>query len=135
MSVFKSRLSFECSYYNKLSSDQILRAQTSDASGYITQLINVGESRNQGLEMMVNFSPVVAKNFSWNLNYNAAYNTSRVLSLGTGTSDTIITVGTGDFTGELRQVVGKPIGKAVGFAVIVRYLIPLRLVWHHNAIK
>ncbi len=118
MRLFKSRLSFEFSYYNKLSSDQILRAQTSDASGYTTQLINVGESRNQGLEMMVNFSPVVAKNFSWNLNYNAAYNTSRVLSLGTGTSDTIITVGTGDFTGELRQVVGKPIGQLYGYGFL-----------------
>jgi outer membrane receptor protein involved in Fe transport len=118
MRLFKSRLSFEFSYYNKLSSDQILRAQTSDASGFITQLINVGQSRNQGLEMMVNVSPVATNNFTWNLNYNAAYNTSKVLSLGTGVSDTIITVGTGDFTGELRQVVGKPIGQLYGYGFL-----------------
>jgi outer membrane receptor protein involved in Fe transport len=118
MRLFKNNLSFEVSYYNKLSSDQILQAQTSDASGYIRQLINVGESRNKGVETMINFSPVNTKVFYWNTSFNAAYNTSRVLSLGNNISDSIITVGTGDFTGELRQVVGKPIGQLYGYGYL-----------------
>jgi outer membrane receptor protein involved in Fe transport len=118
MKLLNSKLSFEVSYYNKLSSDQILRAQTSDASGYQTQLINVGESRNKGVEMMINFSPVITKSFSWNVSANAAYNTSEVLSLGTSVSDSMITVGTGDFSGELRQVVGKPIGQLFGYGYL-----------------
>ncbi|MGI8636297.1 MAG: outer membrane beta-barrel protein, partial [Segetibacter sp.] len=120
MRMFKSKVSLEFSYYDKLSSDQILRAQSSDASGYLTKLINVGESRNKGLEMMLNLNltPYTSKNFSYNLNFNAAYNTSKVLSLGENLSDSIITVGTGDFTGELRQVVGKPIGQLYGYGYL-----------------
>lgn len=108
----------ELSYYNKLSSDQILQAQTSDASGYLTQLINVGQSRNKGVEMLLSFSPLTTKKFNWNFSFNAAYNRSKVLSLGTSISDSMITVGTGDFSGELRQVVGKPIGQLYGYGYL-----------------
>jgi len=118
MKMFDNRLSFEVSYYNKLSSDQILRAQTSDASGYLTKLVNVGESRNQGVEMLLNVTPIASKNFTWTTGFNGAYNESKVLSLGTGAGDTTITVGTGDFTGELRQVVGKPIGQLYGYGYL-----------------
>ena len=118
MKLFQNKISFEVSYYNKLSSDQILQAQTSDASGYTTQLINVGRSRNKGLEMALNVSPFTAKSFSWNLNFNTSYNTSKVLSLGGNVSDSMITVGTGDFSGELRQVVGRSIGQLYGYGYL-----------------
>lgn len=118
LKLFKNRLSMEVSYYDKISSDQILQAQTSEASGYAAQLINVGKSKNKGLEMMINVSPVTTKNLNWNINFNAAYNVSKVLSLGTSLSDTMITVGTGDYSGELRQVVGKPIGQLFGYGYL-----------------
>ena len=40
--LFDSRVNVDFTYYNKITSDQILAAQTSDASGYTSQLINVG---------------------------------------------------------------------------------------------
>jgi TonB-linked SusC/RagA family outer membrane protein len=116
--LFGNRLGLEVSYYDKLSSDQILQAQISDASGYQRQLVNVGESRNRGLEMMFNVRAVKTRNFSWEVNLNGAYNQSEVLSLGTGAGDTVITVGVGEFTGELRQVVGKPLGQLYGYGYL-----------------
>ncbi len=118
MRMLDNRVSLELSYYDKLSSDQILRAQISDASGYQQQLVNVGESRNRGIEAMTNIKMAKTRGFSWELNLNASYNQSKVLSLGTGTGDTIITVGVGDFTGELRQVVGKPLGQLYGYGYL-----------------
>ena len=118
LKLFNNRLGLDLTYYAKLSSDQILRAQISDAGGYLTRLINVGESRNQGLEMLVNFSPLKSSNFNWNFSVNAAYNVTKVLNLGSSVSDKQITVGTGDFTGELRQVVGKPMGQLFGFGYL-----------------
>lgn len=118
MKLFNNNLSFEVSYYDKLSSDQILQAQSSDASGYLTQLINVGESRNKGVEMLINYSPVRSRNFTWNFSFNAAYNSSKVLSLGSNINDSMITVGTGDYSGELRQVVGKTIGQLYGYGYL-----------------
>ncbi|MFN8349649.1 MAG: SusC/RagA family TonB-linked outer membrane protein [Spirosomataceae bacterium] len=118
LKLFNNLLGLDLTYYDKLSSDQILRAQTSDAGGYLTQLINVGKSRNQGVEMLVTLNPIKTQEFSWNAIFNAAYNKTKVLDLGSGVSDNMITVGTGDFTGELRQVVGQPMGQLYGFGYL-----------------
>ena len=116
--LFDYRLSLDVSYYDKLSSDQILRAQTSNAGGYNTQLINVGKSSNKGLEMLVNIGLIEKQDFKWNITANAAYNKTKVLDLGSGATDNMITVGTADFTGELRQVVGLPMGQLFGFGYL-----------------
>jgi hypothetical protein len=118
MNLFRNRLSFEFTAYDKLSTDQILQAQVSDASGYISQLINVGKSQNRGLEMLIAGSPVSNTNFKWNASFNASYNTTKVLSLGSDVGDNMITVGTGDYTGELRQVVGLPMAQLFGFGYL-----------------
>ncbi len=115
LKLFNNSIGLDLTYYDKLSSDQILRAQTSNAGGYLSQLINVGQSRNQGVEMLVSLSPIKSQNFNWNLILNAAYNKTEVLNLGSDVSNNMITVGTADFSGELRQVVGKPMGQLFGF--------------------
>ncbi|SEI92030.1 TonB-linked outer membrane protein, SusC/RagA family [Cyclobacterium xiamenense] len=114
MTLFDN-LRFEVSYYDKLSSDQILQAQVSDGSGYLNQLINVGESKNTGLEMFAAISPITGPNFNWNFSANAAYNQSEVLSLGDDVEGTFITVGRADFHGEVRQEVGKPMAQLYGW--------------------
>jgi TonB-linked SusC/RagA family outer membrane protein len=118
LKLFNNAVGIDFTYYDKLSSDQILRAQTSNAGGYLNQLINVGQSQNRGLEMLVNLMPVKRQSFGWNLIFNAAYNKTKVLNLGEDVSDNMITVGTGDFTGELRQVVGQPLGQLYGFGFL-----------------
>ena len=110
-----NNLRFEASYYHKLSADQILSAQVSDASGYTTRLINVGESENEGVEGFISVSPIRTDNFMWNTSANVSYNTSKVLSLGDSVDDDFITVGDAEFHGELRQVVGKPMAQLYGW--------------------
>lgn len=117
MTLFDN-LRFEVSYYDKLSSDQILQAQISDGSGYINQLINVGESENIGVEMFAAISPVTSNNFNWNLSANASYNQSKVLSLGDDVDGTFITVGNAEFHGEVRQEVGKPMAQLYGWGYL-----------------
>ena len=79
--ILFENIRFEASYYDKLSSDQILSRQISDASGYGTELINAGESRNRGIETFISMTPVKNANFSWTTSINATHNTSEVLSL------------------------------------------------------
>lgn len=117
MTLFDN-LRFEVSYYDKLSSDQILQAQISDASGYLNQLINVGESENKGVEMFAAISPVITNNFNWNFSANASYNQSKVLSLGDDVDGTFITVGNAEFHGEVRQEVGKPMAQLYGWGYL-----------------
>ncbi len=111
-------IDFQASYYNKLSTDQILTAQISDASGFGNQLINVGESRNKGVELMASFYPVRNSDFTWNFIANGAYNESEVLSLGDDVDGTFITVGNAEFHGEVRQVVGRPMAQLYGWGYL-----------------
>ena len=116
--MFDSRVGIDFTYYNKNTSDQILAAQTSDASGYTQQLINVGESRNSGVELLFNVVPVQTGTFRWDVTFNGSYNTSEVLKLGLDPGDTVITVGNGIRGESVRQVVGLPIGQLYGFSYL-----------------
>ena len=111
-------LRFEMSYYDKVSDNQILSAQVSDASGFTSQLINVGKSKNQGIELFASYSPIKSGKFEWNISANATHNTSEVLSLGDDVEGTSITVGGAEFHGELRQVVGKPMAQLYGWGYL-----------------
>jgi TonB-linked SusC/RagA family outer membrane protein len=114
LKLFQHKIGLDLSYYKKTTTDQILSAQVSDASGYQTTLLNSGKSQNEGIEAMLTFSPIRNAKFSWDVNINGSYNTSNVLELAGNQSS--ITVGSGIYTGILRQVVGLPLGQLYGFA-------------------
>lgn len=98
------RINFDFTYYRKLSIDQILQAAVSNSSGFTSQLINVGESENRGVEMLLSINAINTNAFSWDVTFNGAYNTSEVLKLGLNEDD--ISIG-----GRIRQVVGEPLGQ------------------------
>jgi TonB-linked SusC/RagA family outer membrane protein len=130
LKFFDNRLGFDLAYYNKITSDQIVTAQVSDASGYVNTLINSGQSRSSGLELLLTGSPVRTDKFSWDVSFNAAYNETKLLRLLTDDDGTPgkdynndklpaqIVTGSGVFIGELRQVVGQPLGQLYGFPLL-----------------
>lgn len=113
--MFDNRVGLELSVYRKLTTDQIVRAQISDASGFVDTQINSGKSENRGIEALLNLVPVRTSDFRWEFTANAAYNKTKVLSLLTDTPGERITVGTHVFNGELRQIVGEEMGQIAGF--------------------
>lgn len=115
LKMFNSRVTLDMAVYQKLTSDQIVSAQISDASGFTNSLINSGQSENKGFEMLLNLVPIKTADFQWDLTLNGSYNTTKVLSLLTDTPGERITVGTHVFNGELRQVVGQEMGQIYGF--------------------
>jgi TonB-linked SusC/RagA family outer membrane protein len=114
LKFLKNRIGFDFTYYRKITNDQILAAQVSDASSYTNQLINVGRSMNKGVEMLLTITPVMTKSFKWDISANVSYNTSEVLQLGQSPADTVIAVGGGGGR-FVKQVVGKPIGALYTF--------------------
>lgn len=113
--LFQGRLAVDLAAYNKITNDQIVSAQISDASGFINTSINSGSSRNRGVEALITGVPIEKGDFSWESSFNVAYNKTLVLSLLTDTPGERITVGNHVFNGELRQVVGKEMGQVTGF--------------------
>ncbi len=116
LAFFNNRLSFDMAYYNKNTSDDIAVVTTSSASGFGAKYMNVGEIQNQGFEFMVNFVPVHTSHFSWESNFNFAYNDSEVKFLGEGVPDLSID-GASSRSGNVtvRNIVGQPYGMLVGY--------------------
>jgi TonB-linked SusC/RagA family outer membrane protein len=80
--LFKSKLSFDVTYYNTLNKDQIVELfRSSYGTGYILNTLNVGTTRNQGVEVAFNATPVQNKNFRWTIGFNFNRMWNKVLSL------------------------------------------------------
>ena len=115
LKLLNNRIGLDFAVYQKITTDQIVSAQISDASGFVSTLINSGKSRTNGAEMLLSLVPIKTSGFQWDLTFNASYNKTKVLSLLTDTPGERITVGTHVFNGELRQVVGQEMGQIYGF--------------------
>jgi TonB-linked outer membrane protein, SusC/RagA family len=114
--MFNNRVNVDLAAYRKITSDQIVLAQISDASGYLNTPINSGKSRNYGFEALLNLVPVRNKDFTWEFTANTSYNITKVLSIITDKPGERITTGTHVFNGETRHVVGEEIGQIAGYA-------------------
>ncbi|WPV70333.1 SusC/RagA family TonB-linked outer membrane protein [Chitinophaga sp. LS1] len=115
MRLFNNRVNIDLAVYRKITSDQIVLVQISDASGYLNTPINSGKSRNHGFEAMLNLVPVKSADWSWEFTANTSYNITKVLSIITNKPGERITTGTHVFNGETRHVVGQEIGQIAGY--------------------
>jgi TonB-linked SusC/RagA family outer membrane protein len=115
LKMFNSRVNLDVAVYRKITDDQIIQVQISDASGFVNTRINSGRSRNLGAEALLSIIPVQNKHFRWEFTANGAYNITKVLSIITSTAGERITIGTHTFNGEVRHVVGKEMGQLAGF--------------------
>jgi outer membrane receptor protein involved in Fe transport len=115
LKMFKHRVNLDVALYRKLTTDQIVNATISDASGFTGTQINSGESENKGIELMLNLIPITTDNFEWDFTFTGAYNKTKVLSLLSDTPGSSITVGQHVFNGWVYQVVGQEMGQIVGY--------------------
>jgi TonB-linked SusC/RagA family outer membrane protein len=115
LKMFNNRIGLDMAVYRKITTDQIVNAQISDASGFTTRRINSGKSRSQGVEMMLNIVPIETSDFRWDFTFAGAYNITKVLSLLSDTPGENITVGTHVFNGYVQQIVGEEMGQIVGY--------------------
>lgn len=113
--MFDSRVNLDLSIYRKTTFDQIIPAQISNSSGFVSTLINSGESRSDGVEALLTFVPIKNNNFKWEIVNNVSYNKTKVVSLLTDEPGESIVVGRHAFNGFLFQVVGEEIGQLAGF--------------------
>ncbi|MDF2190641.1 SusC/RagA family TonB-linked outer membrane protein [Paraflavitalea sp. CAU 1676] len=84
--LFGGRLGLDVALYDRKSSDDIVSVPISTAAGYTNAILNSGELSNKGIELLLDFTPIKRKDFTWNSSFNFAYNKSEVLKLADGIS-------------------------------------------------
>ncbi len=109
---FNKRIGFSFTYYNEKTTDQILSVAISGASGYGFKTINAGEITNKGIEATLNLTPILTKDFSWEIAVNFTHNKNQVVSLADGIS--VYQLTTGPFNVSVNAETGKAYGSLIG---------------------
>ncbi len=78
--LFDDRITGELDYYIKNTTDLLLNVNVPSSTGFLSQLRNVGELENKGLEVVINTVNTVGK-FRWNTNFNFARNRNLITNL------------------------------------------------------
>ena len=87
LKMFKNRFGLDFTFYHNVTRNQIIDAPMDAATGYSRATINAGRVRNRGYELMVNGTPVIAKEFRWNIGLTWSKNENKILELAKGMDD------------------------------------------------
>ncbi len=76
-----SRIGFDITYYRNNNYDQYFETPAPSGSELSTYYLNVGNIRNNGIEIIVNAVPVKGRDFDWSTSVNFSQNKNKVVSL------------------------------------------------------
>ncbi|MHA4806608.1 SusC/RagA family TonB-linked outer membrane protein [Flavitalea flava] len=83
LGLFRNRLGAELTVYETHTKNQILSIGVPNPSGYAFRIINAGNIRNRGLELLLHGKPVDNPDFKWNISLNFGLNRNKILYLDT----------------------------------------------------
>ena len=114
LSFFNNRLEFDFAYYDGTSKNQIMPVELAPSSGFGSIMVNAGEVRNHGFEVLFSGTAISQADFNWDLSLNFSKNISEVVSLYQGVDRRVIlSAVTGFAFVELRP--GDPYGSIYGY--------------------
>ena len=88
LGLWRNRVNVVFDAYYKKTSDLLLEVPMGFASGVTSQLQNVGNVVNKGVEISVSANLIQRKDLTWTMSANAAYNKNEITDMGT-TNDVI----------------------------------------------
>jgi TonB-linked SusC/RagA family outer membrane protein len=112
LKFLSDRIGLDVVYYKSISRNQILPVSVPSSTGFNSTVDNAGEITNEGLELMLNATPVEKKNFRWEVGLNFQRNVNMVTQLAPGlTNIPLIQIGT---LASTRLIAGAPYGALFG---------------------
>jgi len=110
---FKGRVGLEFTYYDQKTTDDILSATISRASGFLSTSVNIGELSNKGIEFLITATPVQG-DFTWDISLNLAKNKNKVLALSENVTELNVEEPR-TRTVMIKHIVGQPFGMITGY--------------------
>ena len=81
-SILNNRIGFEVDYYQRNTQDLLLDVEVPGTSGFATQLRNIGNLKNKGIEFTINTVNINTKSFRWTSSLNFSANKNEITNLG-----------------------------------------------------
>ncbi len=113
LGFFHQRITLTTDVYDNRSKDLLYNTRIPASSGFTTQFQNIGTTSSRGIEFTLNTVNIRNKSFTWNTNFNIAFNTTKVLSLSAG--ETSLITNSYTTTNDYILQVGKPVGIMYGY--------------------
>ena len=85
-SLFRSKLSGTLEAYWNTTNDLLVQQPIPPYTGYTSQIINIGQTSNRGLELSLNSTVISRKDLQVTLSFNAGTNRTKIDDLGGATS-------------------------------------------------
>lgn len=82
LAMLNNRIQLSFDWYTKTTKDLLYEIPVAGASGFTTTWGNLGEIKNNGVEIEITTHNLTGK-FKWDTSFNASYNSNEVVSLGT----------------------------------------------------
>ena len=73
-----NRFNFEFNAYNRKTKDMLMTIPLPFTTGFSTQMVNVGEMSNRGVELSASYDVIKRKDLRVNIRANYAYNTNKI---------------------------------------------------------
>ncbi|QRR03309.1 SusC/RagA family TonB-linked outer membrane protein [Dyadobacter sandarakinus] len=111
--LFNNKLGVDFSYYDQQTTDDILNATISRASGFGSTSVNLGKLQNRGIELLITGTPFKSNNLSWDVTLNIAKNNNKVKELIPGTNELVMEEPR-TRNAYIKNIVGQPFGMITG---------------------
>ncbi|HET9277248.1 MAG TPA: SusC/RagA family TonB-linked outer membrane protein, partial [Flavitalea sp.] len=98
-SVLGGRVSGSFEYYTQTTEDLLWERSIPAVSGYVSKVMNIGKTRNKGIEITLNTTNVRTRTVTWTTEINFSKNTEEILELVNGKQDLVAN----------RLFIGKPL--------------------------
>ena len=79
--LFNNRLKGEIEYFNRKTTDMLCEIRVPLDAGYSAQYGNIGDMRNSGVEISLNYNVFSNRDFMWNIYANATHYKNKILKL------------------------------------------------------
>ena len=113
--LLDNRINGSVEYYIRTSDDLLLNVPVSSTSGFTNALLNIGEVRNEGIEVNFRTYNINSGKVKWNTNFIASTNKNTLRDFGDADGSVLIPSDGSDRSTEWIVSVGNPISNFYGF--------------------
>ncbi|MBB5648128.1 SusC/RagA family TonB-linked outer membrane protein [Pedobacter cryoconitis] len=114
LKMLNNRLFFDFNYFHRITSNEIVNAKQSVTSGFTSAYVNLGTTRNTGIEILLQGIVIDHKNFKWRTGFNVSHINNRLLSID-GSSKYALAGTYRPLNAYTALVVGKPVTQIMAY--------------------
>lgn len=113
---FNNRLGLDVAYFNRKTEGEIVSGPLSITTGFTSRVLNLGSTKNAGVEVLLTGTPVKTRNFTWDASFNVTYVKNTIVDIDGAGNTKILTLGTyRPLNGNVAHVKGMPAAQIMAY--------------------